>query len=223
MNRLIVLLAVSLITSGCTTTLANLWEYAKTGVRQANYASKALVSKDPNSRLVSTTGEFFASNEAEFIPLSDQDIQSYTISQAREVPGLPGSEIPGINAFHSPSKALSTIFTKIYFNTDQHTPKDKEQIQAIHKIAAFLKKHPTVYIFIEGHCDERASEAYNLSLGTKRSNCIRNLLIKDGVNPEQLFTISYGRERPETEGHNEKSWARNRRVAFKLHDKAGKL
>ncbi len=221
--RFLSLIAVSLITSGCTTTLANMWESTKTGIRGASYASKSLISKDPNSRLVSTTAEFFGSLEPEFIPLNDQDIQSYIVSQAKEVPGLPGGAIPGINAFHSPSKALSSTFTKIYFNTDQHTPKDKDNLLAIHKMAVFLKKHPSVYLFIEGHTDERAPEAYNLSLGTKRSNCVRNLLIKEGASPEQLYTISYGRERPETIGHSEKSWSKNRRVAFKLYDKEGKL
>lgn len=221
--KLASLIGFSLITTGCTTTLANLWESAKTSMRQASYASKTLISKDPNSRVVSTADEFFTTLEDEFIPLSDQDVHSFTISQAKEVPGLPGGKVPGINSFHSPSKTLSSIFTKIYFNTDQHVPKDKEALGAIHKMAAFLKKHPSVYIFIEGHCDERASEAYNLSLGTKRSNCIRKILVKEGVNPEQIFTISYGRERPEVTGHNEKSWARNRRVAFKIYDKEGKL
>ncbi len=222
--KFIGLVAISLITSGCTTTtLANLWESAKTGIRGASYAGKSLVSKDPNSRLVSTTAEFYESLEPEFIPLNDQDIQSYHISQAKEVPGIPGGGIPGISAFHSPEKALAATFTKIYFNTNQHDPKDRDNLLAIHKMAAFLKKHQTVYVFIEGHCDERAPEAYNLSLGTKRSNCVRNLLIKEGVNPQQLYTISYGKERPETVGHSEKSWSKNRRVAFKLYDKEGKF
>ncbi len=213
-----------MITTGCNTTmLANLWESTKTGFRTAGYAGKALVSDDPNSRLVSTSAEFFGSYDPDFIPLSDGDAQTYTLSQAREVPGIPGGVIPGIQSFHSPSKSLETTFTKIYFNTDQHTPKDKDAISHIHKMASFLKKHPTVYVFIEGHTDERAPEAYNLSLGTKRSNCVRSLLIKQGVNPQQLYTISYGREKPEVSGHSEKSWAKNRRVTFKLYDKEGKL
>ena len=221
--KFISLVAISLITTGCTTSLANLWENTKTGFRGATYASKAFITKDPSSRLVNTTAEFFGSLEAEFIPLSDQDMQSYTLSQAREVPGIPGGKVPGINSFQSPSKVLAATFGKIYFNTDQHTPKDKETLAAIHKMATFLKKHPSVYIFIFLHTDERAPEAYNLSLGTKRSNCIRNLLMKEGVNPERLFTISYGKERPESIGHSEKTWSKNRRVAFKLHDKEGKL
>ena len=222
--KFISLIAVSLITSSCTTTtLANLWESAKTTVRGASYAGKSLVLKDPNSRLVSSTAEFYGSLEPDFIPLNDQDIQTHVISQAREVPGIPGGSIPGISAFHSPEKGLAATFTKIYFNTDEHTPKDKDNLIAIHKMASFLKKHHEVYVFIEGHTDERAPEAYNLSLGTKRSNCVRNLLIKEGVNPEQLYTISYGKERPETQGHSEKSWSKNRRVAFKIYDKEGKL
>ena len=178
-----------------------------------------LAGKDADSRLVATTEEFFGSLDADFIPLSDQDISA----QAKEIPGLPGGKLPGIDAFSPPSKALAATFCKIYFNTDQHIPKDKEHIKALHKMAAFLKKHPNVCVFIEGHTDQRASEAYNLSLGTRRSNCVRSLLIKDGVNPEQLFTISYGKERPEIRGNGEKFWCKNRRVLFKLYDKEGKL
>ena len=86
-------------------------------------------------------------------------------------------------------------------------------------MATYLKRHKNTYIFIEGHCDERASEAYNLSLGTRRANYIRNVLIKYGVNPQQIYTASYGKERPEELGHGQKVWAKNRRVAFKIYNK----
>jgi peptidoglycan-associated lipoprotein len=216
-------IAISLIlltTTSCqtATTLSNLWENAKTGIRQATFKGKSLISKDPTSRLVSTTNEFFGSLEEDFIPLSDDDVHTLSLSQPKEVPGNPGSKVPGISQFQTPSKSLGATFSKIYFNTDQHTPKDKEQIDAIQKIAQYLKKHQNTYIFIEGHTDERAPEAYNLALGTKRSNCVRNLLIKEGVNKDQLYTVSYGKEKPEASGHNEKAWAKNRRVSFRIYE-----
>ena len=93
------------------------------------------------------------------------------------------------------------------------------QQKFVGKMAVFLKKHPSVCLFIEGHTDERAPEAYNLSLGTKRSNCVRSLLIKQGVNKEQLFTISYGKERPAELGHASESWAKNRRAQFKIYQR----
>ena len=98
-------------------------------------------------------------------------------------------------------------------------PKIKSIFKPSQQIASFLKKHPNIYIFIEGHTDERASEAYNLALGTRRSNCVRELLIKRGAPAKQLFTISYGKERPEVRGHNRASWAKNRRVFFKMYQR----
>jgi peptidoglycan-associated lipoprotein len=171
--------------------------------------------------------EFFKDFESDFIPLSDKDLLSqvaeYATPQPKEVPGDPEGKIPGIEAFHSPSKAQASIFTKIYFHTDQHIPNAKEYLHTLSRISQYLKKHPHTYIFIEGYCDERASEAYNLALGTKRANYVRNFLIKSGVNPSQLFTISYGKEKPEALGHNPKSWAKNRRVCFKIYEKSVSL
>lgn len=210
--------------SGCQTmNLANAWENTKTAWRYLRQSGRALVNGDVESRLVSSKQEFFGEKESDFIPLSDQDLQpnfvDYAIPQPKEIPGQPGGLVPGIEAFQTPSKALASIFSTLYFNTDQYVPKSKEYFQSLNRIANYLKKHPTSYVFIAGHCDERASESYNLSLGTRRSNYVRNYLIKLGVNPEQLFTISYGKERPLSLSHNETSWAKNRRVEFKIYEK----
>ncbi len=167
--------------------------------------------------------EFFKDFESDFIPLSDKDVLTqvaeYASPQSKEIPGDPEGKIPGISAFHSPSKALASTFSKIYFNTDQHIPNAKEYLHVLTKISQYLKKNSNTYVFIEGFCDERASESYNLALGTRRSNYIRNFLVKSGVSPDQLFTVSYGKEKPEALGHDPKSWAKNRRVAFKIYEK----
>ena len=89
----------------------------------------------------------------------------------------------------------------------------------IRAIAAYMKRNPGTYLFVEGHCDERGAEAYNLALGAKRSNSVRNLLIKEGVSPDNVFTVSYGKERPADFGHTEDSWAKNRRAEFKIYNK----
>ena len=178
---------------------------------------------NPGSAVAYSQEDFFGADERDFIPLNDRDMSTqlieYAVPQAREVPGTLGGLIPGIEAFRRPNKNEALVFTKIYFQTNQHISKTKEATTAIHRIANHLKKHPNLHIFIEGHADERASESYNLSLGTRRSNYVRQMLIKNGVNPQQLFTASYGKERPEALGHGEKFWAKNRRVAFKLYEK----
>lgn len=203
--------------------MSHVWEETKTAFRYVNHKGKSLIGKDAESRLVAHHQEFFKEGEEDFIPLSDKDITptqvDFIIPQAQDIPGEIGGKIPGIEAFHNPEKALSSLFAKIHFNTDQFVPKTKESLQNLHRLASYLKRHKNVYVFIAGHCDERASEQYNLALGTKRSNYIRKLLIKEGVDPNQLFTISYGKEKPIASGHDEKAWSKNRRVEFKIYEK----
>ncbi len=82
-----------------------------------------------------------------------------------------------------------------------------------------MRFHPNIYIFIEGHTDERGPQAYNLALGSRRANTVRNLLINEGVDPDRLFTISYGKERPVILERHEEGWAKNRRGEFKIYER----
>jgi len=67
---------------------------------------------------------------------------------------------------------------------------------------------------IEGHCDERGTNEYNLALGERRANSARDYLVHVGIEPARLKTVSYGEERPFAVGHNEEAWAQNRRAHF---------
>ena len=80
-----------------------------------------------------------------------------------------------------------------------------------------MKSHLKIAIFVEGHCDQRGTAAYNLALGAKRANAIRNFLIDEGVNPEKIFTISYGKERLMSPNGDAESLKTNRRVEFKIY------
>ena len=80
--------------------------------------------------------------------------------------------------------------------------------------AAFLNENGSVRTQIEGHCDERGTEAYNLALGERRANTAKQYLTTTGISAGRLSTISYGKERPLDPGHNEMAWARNRRDHF---------
>ena len=77
--------------------------------------------------------------------------------------------------------------------------------------AAWLNQHPQAQLRIEGHCDERGTREYNLGLGERRANAVRNYLVSQGVSASRLETISYGKERPAVVGSNESAWAQNRR------------
>ena len=82
------------------------------------------------------------------------------------------------------------------------------------KIKTVLKDSPKVMIQIEGHCDERGTQEYNLALGEKRALAVREHLTKLGISGDHLVTISYGKERPVADGHNEAAWKQNRRAEF---------
>jgi len=71
-------------------------------------------------------------------------------------------------------------------------------------------------VIIEGHCDERGTNAYNLALGDRRAQSAKNFLVKSGISDFRLSTVSYGEERPVDPGHTEAAWARNRRAHFVL-------
>ncbi|ROR01486.1 peptidoglycan-associated lipoprotein Pal [Desulfosoma caldarium] len=90
-----------------------------------------------------------------------------------------------------------------------------EEAKAIlDKKVDFLRRYPTVYVIIEGHCDERGTNDYNLALGERRANSAWQYLVNSGIDPSRLSMISYGEERPIALGHDEASWAKNRRAHF---------
>jgi peptidoglycan-associated lipoprotein len=162
---------------------------------------------------------------SEFIPLQDSEnelaMANSIVPQPRQSPGEPGSSIPSIEFFKDPAliPQLAGIFRNIYFDYNSSLIKGQQNLQIIHNIADLMKRQRSLYIFIEGHTDERGPQAYNLALGSRRANAVRNLLISEGVNPDQLFTISYGKERPVILERHEEGWAKNRRAEFKIYER----
>lgn len=80
--------------------------------------------------------------------------------------------------------------------------------------ADYMSLNSAANITIEGHCDERGTREYNLALGERRANAVKNALIAEGVSPSRINVISYGEERPVDAAHNETAWAKNRRAEF---------
>ena len=78
--------------------------------------------------------------------------------------------------------------------------------------AAYLRDHPDVRVRIEGNCDERGTREYNMGLGQRRADSVKNYLVDHGVAADRMTTISYGEERPVCTEHNESCWAQNRRA-----------
>jgi peptidoglycan-associated lipoprotein len=164
--------------------------------------------------------------ENDFILLQDQANDELAMAdmlarQPRETPGEMGSSIPGIEYFRDPSTIpqLANLFKPIYFEYDSSLVKGQANLQTIHNIADFMRRRPNFYLFIEGHTDERGPQAYNLALGSRRGNAIRNMLMNEGVNPDNLFTISFGKERPVMLERHEEGWSKNRRAEFKVYER----
>jgi peptidoglycan-associated lipoprotein len=212
---------IGLLFSACSN--STVWEETKTAGRYINKKGLAFFNQDTDSKLVQSRADFSGPQDDEFIPLKDQDARSHSIEtvnlQPKDFQAEQSNLIPQMKQFKDPSHALAGIFKNVYFNTDDDMLRSKEYFQVVTKIADYLKSHPNVYIFVAGHCDERASDDYNTSLGSKRANFIRNLLVKEGVAPERVYTISYGKKQPLVEGHSKAAWAKNRRVEFKIFDK----
>lgn len=103
----------------------------------------------------------------------------------------------------------------IYFDFDKSFIKI-EYRPVLQEKAAFLKDYPDTRVRIEGNCDERGTNQYNLALGERRTNSAKNFLISLGIDADRIETISYGEERPRSMGHNEASWSQNRRDDFVL-------
>lgn len=76
----------------------------------------------------------------------------------------------------------------------------------------WLKKHDNVNVVVQGYCDERGTREYNLALGERRANAVKQYLISQGIAADRISTISYGKERPAVLGNNEAAWAQNRRA-----------
>jgi peptidoglycan-associated lipoprotein len=107
----------------------------------------------------------------------------------------------------------STMLKDIRFDFDKYDirPRDAEILK---ENAAVLLKNSNVKIQIEGHCDERGTNVYNLALGERRASAAKKYLLSLGIPGDQVSTISYGEERPFDPGHDEEAWAKNRRAHF---------
>ena len=108
---------------------------------------------------------------------------------------------------------LKAALEKIYFDFDAYKLSDQARAILV-KDAELLKKTPATKVRIEGNCDERGSDEYNLALGERRAKVAMKYLMTMGVPASNLSVISYGKEKPADPGHDEAAWAKNRRDDF---------
>ena len=115
----------------------------------------------------------------------------------------------GAAALKDPKNILSK--RNIYFDYDQFTVKD-EYKPIVEAHAKYLQANRGARAIIQGNTDERGTREYNIALGQKRADAVKNLLLLLGATEIQIETVSFGKEKPRREGHDEASWGENRRV-----------
>ena len=103
-----------------------------------------------------------------------------------------------------------TIGDRVYFDFDKAEIRT-DGTSTLNSQAVWLKKYPNITIVIEGHADERGTREYNLALGERRANAVKEYLVSRGVAVDRIETVSYGKERPAVLGSNDSAWSQNRR------------
>lgn len=113
------------------------------------------------------------------------------------------------------------MFADILFDYDKYDVKDSYKDEML-KVSAHMTKDSSAILSVEGHCDERGTNEYNLALGDRRAKAVKDYLVSLGVPSSRIETISYGEEKPVCSQQTEDCWAKNRRAHFVLLKKAGK-
>ena len=119
--------------------------------------------------------------------------------------GLIGTVQPPAGDDFSPLKDFS-----IYFDLNEFTVSEK-YLSVVRRHAEYLKKNPAQRASVQGNTDERGSREYNLSLGQKRAEAVKKMLVLEGVKDAQVEAVSLGEEKPKNPGHDDTAWAENRR------------
>jgi peptidoglycan-associated lipoprotein len=124
--------------------------------------------------------------------------------------GMGGTGAGGVARPGTQEDLVVNVGDRIFFEFNK-SDLSEEARATLDRQSAWLKKYSSLNVTVEGHCDERGTREYNLALGERRAESVKNYLVADGVTAGRVKTISYGKERPAVLGHNEAAWAQNRR------------
>lgn len=222
MSRIAYLILL-LFTVSCARNSSQTWEDVKTAGRYMQRGVDAMLGKDYESRMLTSDEEFVGPYDEDFIPLNESDLRNQLASSDTPMPqpkGIPGKNgIPSLDDFYMAPDSLRSLFQPVHFETDEYVIKDKAEMAALAQLASHLKKTPTMYLVIEGHCDERASASYNVALGMRRANFVRSFLVKNGVDLNRIYTVSRGKEQPKSTNHTPDAWKINRRSEFRIYER----
>ncbi len=125
------------------------------------------------------------------------------------------SQYDAAAAARAAERAAASGLERVHFDFDQYVLTEGSKATLVNN-AGLLRAAPAINILIEGHCDERGSDEYNLALGEKRALATKNYLVSLGVAAERMSVISYGEEMPLDAANTKDAWAKNRRADFKI-------
>ena len=115
------------------------------------------------------------------------------------------------SAKQTPADKLIAVGDRVLFDYDSSELSSEAKL-TLDKQSRFLRVNSDLTFTIEGHCDERGTREYNLALGEKRATAVRDYLVIEGISPDRIRVISYGKEKPAVVGSNDMSWSKNRRA-----------
>ena len=184
-TKLVSLFAALLLTAACETTPD---ESAST----SGAGASASTSTESSSDSVSSSAV-----DAEATTTEDSMTTASMVEAAAPVPG-------------SQEDLVINVGDRVFFGFDKSVITASAE-KTLKRQAAWMRKHSTVTVTIEGHADERGTREYNLALGERRAVSVKNFLVALGVQSRRIATISYGKERPDALGHTEAAWSQNRR------------
>jgi len=165
-----------------------------------------------------------AAPEPPVTPLTEVTTRPGTASPGTTSPGTssPGAASPGTSEPRAPlgsarpapaEFAARAELEDIHFDFDRHDIRPGDA-RILDVSAAWLQENPGTLVLIEGHCDERGTDAYNLALGDRRAKAAMDYLVSRGIQAERMNTLSYGKEKPVCQEHTEACWAKNRHAHF---------
>lgn len=134
------------------------------------------------------------------------------VAEVAPAPEPAPAPVVEVDPLNDPNNILSTRSVHYPFDVSAVQDADKPVVQAH---AKYLSEHTARNVRLEGNCDERGSNEYNLALGQRRADGVKKMLVLGGANASQLESVSYGEEKPRAAGHNEAAWSQNRRTDIK--------
>jgi peptidoglycan-associated lipoprotein len=141
--------------------------------------------------------------QTDLVSTSEPEVQKAPDRSAEEAPARETAKPKFVNE-------------NIYFAFDSSALSEQAR-EILNSTADYLRTNPNITMTVEGHCDDRGTDAYNIALGKRRAESVKNFLVDLGIGTNRLNTVSYGEERPIAMGHNEASWAKNRVAQFVIN------